>query len=99
MGNVQNQDCLLCDIPAKFEYRDFNHRKHFLCTDCGEYQITISAEERLKNLGNPELLTAAKSDLRSRVRNVSPNMMLDISENRQGDSIFNFEEVPKTNSK
>jgi hypothetical protein len=41
------QNCLLCGSTAQYYYVAGRTRKHFLCSHCTQYQISIVAEKRL----------------------------------------------------
>jgi hypothetical protein len=41
------QKCPLCANPAEFHYADYENRKHFRCSTCTEFQISVRAETRL----------------------------------------------------
>lgn len=47
MAQSQSQDCPLCSKPAEYRFADFENRKHFICSNCTEFQISINAEKRL----------------------------------------------------
>jgi hypothetical protein len=49
MTPTQSQNCPLCTNPAEYEFVDFQNRKHFLCANCTEFQISTRAETRLTN--------------------------------------------------
>ncbi|MGH9958622.1 MAG: hypothetical protein ACREBC_16075 [Pyrinomonadaceae bacterium] len=44
---IQDQECPLCAKSARFHFADFDNRKHFLCDQCIEFQISVAAEKRL----------------------------------------------------
>ena len=47
MKPFNDHRCPLCQNAAKFKYADFENRKHFLCDNCTEFQISTRAEKRL----------------------------------------------------
>ena len=49
MTTPQDQDCPLCQTPAKFKFVDSGNRKLFFCTHCTQFLITLRAEERISN--------------------------------------------------
>jgi hypothetical protein len=49
MTTTQDQDCPLCQTPAKFKFVDAGNRKHFICPLCTDFQISIGAETRLSS--------------------------------------------------
>jgi hypothetical protein len=49
---VHSQDCPLCSNPAEFRFVDYENRKHFVCANCTEFQISVRAEIRV--LKGPE---------------------------------------------
>ena len=47
MRQIHNQGCPLCSCAAEFQFADYENRKHFRCTNCTEFVISVRAEERL----------------------------------------------------
>jgi len=47
MPEIHDQHCPLCHKPAKYEDAERGNRKHFLCDNCTEFQISDGAERRL----------------------------------------------------
>lgn len=48
---VFNEACFLCGIDARWQWSDFENRRHYLCTNpaCGEYEISRFAMDRIAN--------------------------------------------------
>ena len=44
---IHEQTCPLCGNSAQFQFLDFNNRKHFRCSICSEYIVSVRAEKRL----------------------------------------------------
>lgn len=42
------QQCILCNANAEFLEVDKGNAKHFKCSGCSDYQITIAAERKLE---------------------------------------------------
>src|SRR5215468_358582 len=55
MPEDHNQPCPLCQRPARYfvELRSAGDYRHFFCTFCSEFVITIAAEKLL--LANPDM--------------------------------------------
>lgn len=47
MRPIEDQECPLCQKPAKFQLVDYKDTKHFRCDHCTEFLISIAAENRL----------------------------------------------------
>lgn len=47
MQQLKKQSCPLCGNATQFELRDHLTRKHFWCNNCGEFQISLDAENIL----------------------------------------------------
>ena len=47
MNPLQDQHCPLCAIPAQFRFADYDNQKHFYCSHCTEFRVTIRAEKIL----------------------------------------------------
>lgn len=47
MKEVHSQNCPLCVNPAQYEFADYENRKHFLCSNCTEFQISVRCEFRV----------------------------------------------------
>lgn len=47
MKPLQDQHCPLCEKPAQFRFADYDNQKHFYCSHCTEFRITVGAEKRL----------------------------------------------------
>lgn len=48
MTQTESQNCPLCANPAEYYPADRGNRKHFLCSNCTQYQISRGAETRLQ---------------------------------------------------
>ena len=48
MSEMHTQPCPLCGEPALYCLADFHKRKQFSCPQCTDYQITDTAERKLK---------------------------------------------------
>jgi hypothetical protein len=46
-STIHDQECPLCQKPARFQLVNFDDWKHFQCGHCPEFQISTGAEERL----------------------------------------------------
>ncbi|MGQ0749996.1 MAG: hypothetical protein ACT4PS_05620, partial [Betaproteobacteria bacterium] len=46
--DTRSQDCPLCGNDAEYYFVDGQTRKHFLCSNCTQFQISVDAEGRLK---------------------------------------------------
>jgi hypothetical protein len=49
VSDVHEQDCPLCETPAKYVLHNFEADKHFRCAICKDFVITSAAEDRLIN--------------------------------------------------
>lgn len=47
MESEQTQACPFCQTTARFVFVDRNNRKHFSCSHCTEFQISVGAEARV----------------------------------------------------
>lgn len=47
MSTTHLQACPLCGTDAQFEFHDHNNRKHYRCSVCKEYVITVLAEQKV----------------------------------------------------
>jgi hypothetical protein len=45
--DTYHQRCPLCSIPAEYRVVDKNS-KHFYCTNCSQFRISVAAEKRLE---------------------------------------------------
>jgi hypothetical protein len=61
VATFHEQDCPLCDKPAKYGEVDIGNAKYFDCPHCGMFQISTGAEKRLKEeLPDRKVLYAAQ---------------------------------------
>jgi hypothetical protein len=44
---TSTQDCPLCGNDAQYYFVDAQAKKHFLCSNCTQFQISVAAEELL----------------------------------------------------
>jgi hypothetical protein len=45
---TEKQACPLCQAAAEFQLADGEKRKHFFCSVCTEFQISLGAEKRIR---------------------------------------------------
>ena len=45
---TQQQRCPLCATPAEYRWVDPKNTKHFYCTHCGQFQISVDAQKHLE---------------------------------------------------
>src|SRR5882672_3310317 len=45
---TQHQRCPLCANPAEYRWADSKNTKHFYCTHCGQFEISVEAQKRLE---------------------------------------------------
>ena len=74
MNETENQACPLCDLRADFQVVDLGNRKQFRCLECGSFQITRSAEKRLKSCPGEW-----KTELSRKASGAAVGSILDIS--------------------
>jgi hypothetical protein len=43
MGPIEDEECPLCGQLAQSRLVDFNERKHFRCTHCSDFEISLGA--------------------------------------------------------
>ena len=67
------QKCPLCGTEAEFTRSDFGKRKHFNCSSCSEFIITLSAENRLST-SIPEW----RKQMAASAKSSSPDNILEI---------------------
>jgi len=53
---TQQQRCPLCANPAEYRCVDIKNR-HFYCTHCSQFQISVDAQKRLEKGPNHQKLT------------------------------------------
>ena len=46
--NTRHQNCPLCGNVAEYYFVDGESRKHFLCSNCTQFQISLEAEARVE---------------------------------------------------
>lgn len=47
MKAIHAHKCPLCETPAQFQFQDYENKKHFRCSTCKEYVVSVRAEIRL----------------------------------------------------
>jgi hypothetical protein len=47
MKHAHSQNCPLCGNLAEYHFADYENRKHFLCSNCTQFQISKRAEFRV----------------------------------------------------
>ena len=46
--DTYQQRCPLCSNPAEYRLVDKKNAKHFYCTNCSQFRISVAAEKRLE---------------------------------------------------
>lgn len=46
--DTHQQRCPLCTNPAEYRWVHHKKTKHFYCTNCGQFQISLNAEKLLE---------------------------------------------------
>ena len=59
--NTRHQDCPLCGDDAEYYIVDGQSRKHFLCSNCTQFQISVEAEARVARAPARKLKEAARA--------------------------------------
>jgi hypothetical protein len=57
---TQQQRCPLCANPAEYRWVDSKNTKHFYCTHCGQFEISVDAQKRLEKGPNHRKLTLSQ---------------------------------------
>jgi hypothetical protein len=56
----QEQRCPLCANLAEYRWVDSRNTRHFYCTHCGQFQISVDAQKRLEKGTNHRKLTLSQ---------------------------------------
>src|SRR3954466_13602538 len=59
--DTYHQRCPLCSNPAEYRSVDPNTAKHFYCTNCGQFRISVAAEKRIEKGPTHWKLTLSKA--------------------------------------
>src|SRR3954463_14080399 len=57
---TQQQRCPLCANPAEYRWVNSKNTKHFYCTHCGQFEISVGAQKRLEKGPNHRKLTLSQ---------------------------------------
>lgn len=49
MEEQQTGECPLCNTGAVYSFTDYGKYKMYRCPDCGIYEISVSAEKKVRN--------------------------------------------------
>jgi len=88
MSEYIEQNCPLCDRPARYCLAYHDMLKYFRCEYCTDFQISVRGEDLLSSVSKEWIKSASEESHNSKYSKVLTIKMVDVSRLKPGESPY-----------